>query len=151
MRFLYRPIVSAPPDGGDYLLILRPEIPLTVIGPASSGSFAALVDTGSDNTILPKSIAEPLGIPLRVASGSSASAFGGQRLSLLDGEATLQLEADGKVIRWPSELLFFDFPNIEDETVILGHAGFLDYFTATFDGEMGVLDLVANDDLPATV
>ena len=35
--------------------------------------------------------------------------------------------------------------------MILGHAGFLDYFTATFDGNSGTLTLIANDELPADV
>jgi hypothetical protein len=32
--------------------------------------------------------------------------------------------------------------------VILGHDGFLDYFTATFDGKAGTLTLLPNDELP---
>jgi hypothetical protein len=36
----------------------------------------------------------------------------------------------------------------ERSAVILGHAGFLDYFEATFDGKLGTLSLRANDDLP---
>jgi hypothetical protein len=36
----------------------------------------------------------------------------------------------------------------EEETVILGHQGFLDYFTATFIGEECVLDLEPNSYLP---
>ena len=33
--------------------------------------------------------------------------------------------------------------------IILGHTGFLEYFTATFDGKFGALTLVPNDELPA--
>jgi hypothetical protein len=35
------------------------------------------------------------------------------------------------------------------ETLILGHQGFLDYFTATFDGDNCVLDLKPNPHLPS--
>ena len=61
MNFFYQRIISAAHDSGDYLLLLRPEIPIDVVG----------------------------------------------------------------------------------------SSGFLDYFTATFDGKAGHLTLVPNEDLPA--
>ena len=82
MIFCYRPVVSAPPDGGDFLLILPPEIPVTIVGPFGDAAISGLVDTGSDNTILPQSIADELGIPLLDTIGPQASVFGGQRLQL---------------------------------------------------------------------
>lgn len=148
MLFHYQPIVSEPPDGGDYLLILRPEIPIAVIGPSQSITLLGLVDTGSDNTILPKIVAEQLNIPLQNAHGPEATVFGGNRVRLLAGEVTLQIEADGESLRWSTPIYFFDFPKHHDETAILGHAGFLDYFTAVFDGKEGTLALLPNDDLP---
>jgi hypothetical protein len=42
----------------------------------------------------------------------------------------------------------YDFESPDEETVILGHSGFLDYFTATFDGEIAELILVANRGIP---
>ena len=107
-----------------------------------------LVDTGSDNTILPKSVADRLGVPL-VGTGPPATVFGGHHVQLLVGDVTLQLEAEGEVLRWTAQVHFFDFVDEEDETVILGHSGFLDYFTATFDGKQGTLNLIPNDELPA--
>jgi hypothetical protein len=127
---------------------MRPVIPVTVIGLAGSRSYFGLVDTGSDNTILPKSIGDVLGIPLRVSPGPPASVFGGGRVPLLLGEAELQLEQGNEVLRWRAMLHFHEFLNADDETVILGHASFLDYFTATFDAQQGELTLTANDDLP---
>ena len=149
MIFYYQPIVSVAPDTTDYLLLLRPEIPVTVIGPKGNGSYSGLVDTGSDNTILPKSVADQLGIPLVVAQGLPATVFGGHRVQLLIGEVTLQLRTEAEVLRWQTQVYFFDFSDAEDETVILGHSGFLDYFTATFDGKFGTLTLLPNDELPA--
>lgn len=147
MIFYYQPIVSLAPDGRDYLLILRPEIPVTVIGPKEEGTYSGLVDTGSDNTILPKSVADQLGIPL-VSGGPPATVFGGHHVHLEVGQVTLQLEAEGEVVRWSAEVQFFAFADEADETVILGHAGFLDYFTATFDGKRGTLSLIPTDELP---
>jgi hypothetical protein len=150
MIFLYRPVIAAPPDGGDYLLILRPEIPVTVRGAGGVGTYSGLVDTGSDNTIFPLSIAEDLGVKVTAASGPMASTFGGQRIQLYQGEVELELKTDepAEVIRWPATVFFHDFEAVADETVVLGHADFLNYFTATFDGLAGELTLIANEDLP---
>jgi predicted aspartyl protease len=150
MIFYYQSIISAAPDDDDYLLVLRPEIPLTVFGPGGKGTYTALVDTGSDHTILPKSIADVLQIPIRAASGTPATAFGGHRVQLFVGEVTFELTEETEVLRWSAQAYFFDFAEDEDECVILGHSGFLDYFTATFDGKQGILTLIANDELPAT-
>ena len=38
----------------------------------------------------------------------------------------------------------------DEETIILGHQGFLDYFTATFIGEECALELEPNSYLPST-
>jgi len=149
MIFFYQPIVSLAPDGGDYLLISRPEIPVTVIGAIGEGTYLGLVDTGSDNTILPKSVADRLGVPMASAPGPPATVFGGHRVELLVGQVTLQLEAGGEVLRWSAQVYFHDFADEEAETVILGHSGFLDYFTATFDGKQGTLNLIPNDELPS--
>ena len=45
-------------------------------------------------------------------------------------------------------LHFADFPGNSEKAVILGHKGFLDYFTATFDGEGLCRLLEPNDSLP---
>jgi hypothetical protein len=106
------------------------------------------VDTGSDNTILPKSVADHLGISVKKVAGATASLFGGAKVQLLEGRARLRLESGKESIEWITPVCFFDFASSDEETAILGHAGFLDYFTATFDGQRGVLSLLPNDDLP---
>jgi hypothetical protein len=66
----------------------------------------------------------------------------------LAGTVVLQLESDGVIVRWQSLVNFYDFDSPELETVILGHAGFLEFFTATFDGRDGILTLTPNDEIP---
>jgi hypothetical protein len=147
MIFPYSLIVSSLAGSGDFVVLRRPEITITLVGPSGSASFVGLVDTGADNTIFPASAAAYLGITLQDETESSATVFGGQRVRLLLGEATLRLEADDEVIEWTTLLNFFEYEAPEDEAVILGHAGFLDFFTATFDGEAGVLTLIPNSGL----
>lgn len=36
-----------------------------------------------------------------------------------------------------------------DESIVLGHAGFLDFFEATFDGYRAELRLIPSPDFPA--
>ena len=134
MIFPYQSMISESPDGVDYVLFLRPEIPVTITGPAGSETFFGLVDTGADNTILPKSIADQLGIPLRSASGPPAIVFGGHNLQMLIGEVGFTLTSENETYRWATTVQFYDFKSPADETLVLGHSGFLDYFTAIFDG-----------------
>lgn len=149
MNFPYSSIISLDPGSGEYLLIRRPEIPVAIVGPSGAATFVGLVDTGSDNTIFPKSVADYLGISTGPSSGPAALVFGGQHVQLLTGEAILKLEADGLAISWKSLICFFESPSSEEETIILGHAGFLDYFTAVFDGLAGKLTLIPNGDMPS--
>ena len=109
MKFLYAPLISAAPDGGDFLLILRPEIPITIVGPSGSATYSGLVDTGSDNTILPLAIAQELGIPVQPAPGPPATVFSGSRVQLLIGEATLRLQHENETVEWKDTVCFFDF------------------------------------------
>jgi hypothetical protein len=83
-------------------------------------------------------------------SGATASVFGGARVQLLEGNATLRLQSGHEAIEWKALVCFFTFSSSEDETVILGHAGFLDYFTATFDAQSAILSLLPNQELPVT-
>ena len=148
MNFPYSSLISRDPATGDLLLLRRPEMPVTIVGPSSSATYIGLVDIGSDNTIFPQSVANLLGIATQPSTGPSATAFGGSRIALETGEANLRIEADRESASWRATISFFDFPTADEETVILGHAAFLDYFTAIFDGKAGVLTLLPNDELP---
>ncbi|MHB1038529.1 MAG: pepsin/retropepsin-like aspartic protease family protein [Pirellulales bacterium] len=147
MRFEYTAIVSSAPDNGDPVVIFRPEIHLTVHGRRGSSDFLALVDSGADNTILPESIARSLDIPLHPAKGPAAKAFGGQEIALSYADVELELVHDEARLRWLARVYFLA-GGADDETLVLGHQGFLDYFTATFIGEEFALDLEPNDYLP---
>lgn len=149
MKFAYASIIAQAPGESDFLLLRRPEIPVTIVGPGGTATFIGLVDTGSDHTILPYSVASLLGVTIDQLDGPSASVFGGHKVQLLQGNVVFQLTADeGETISWTTPVCFFEFPQNVDEALILGHAGFLDYFTATFDGKEAVLTLIPNDELP---
>lgn len=148
MNFPYQPAITVDPVSGDGLLIGRPEVLITVHGETDARTYQALVDTGADRSVFPSSMANDLGIKLMPAMGKGGLTFSGEALKLSVGIVVLELSQDDRILRWPAAVLFHDFANPGDESVILGHAGFLEYFTATFDGSDGVLSLVANEYLP---
>lgn len=146
MRFPYTTAISQDPDTKDYLFFRRPELHVRLVGPEGSQMFVGLVDTGSDRTIFPRDAADALGIELSQGPGG-ALGFGGHGINLLVGEGMLEIEADGERIAWRAEMWFAEFAT-EDDAVLLGHAGFLDYFRAEFDGEQSELTLLPNGQMP---
>jgi predicted aspartyl protease len=147
MKFQYSSIVDKDQDTGDFILLRRPEIPVTLIGPRGQLSAVALVDTGADHTIFPIRFSKLLGIQVSNASNLSAFAFGGQRISLQSGELLLRIEDEFERIEWRTEVSFFDFPSIAAENIVLGHSAFLDYLVATFNGEHSELELSPTSEL----
>ena len=147
MKFDYTGIISSAPDTGEAVVIFRPEVRIALHGPNGSGDFLALVDTGADNSVLPESVARALGIPLVSGKGPAARAFGGQEIALSYADVELELVHADARLRWLARVYFLA-GDADEETLILGHQGFLDYFTATFIGEECALELEPNAYLP---
>lgn len=147
MKFPYRPIIWFDKAKNSFDQVMRPEIKLIVHGPNESVVYRALVDTGSDDVVLPASIARYLGVAVSPAP-RAGRAFGGSRLEFLIGDLELEIRADSQAIRWQTEVKFLEFPSEEDEVLVLGHGGFLEFFTATFDGEQAELTLELNNRFP---
>ena len=99
MKFFYQPTTVLSAETGESSTILRPEIPIRVHGRSASGHYVALVDTGADSTILPKRIADDLGILLTKGAGPELTAFGGQRLNGYFGDVQFELEEEDTKIR----------------------------------------------------
>jgi hypothetical protein len=89
---------------------------------------------------------------LWVAWNDDETAIVAQAKTLADVEKAAQdagyPDAVLERVRRPDRVQFFEFASPDKESLLLGHAGFLDYFTATFDGQQSVLTLWANDNLP---
>jgi hypothetical protein len=149
MKFPYTLNIARSIETSEEIVLLRPEVPIRVYGPAGAAELLALVDTGADNSILPLSIARDLQIETVSGKGPSATAYGGQQIALSFAEVTIELLHESAVLRWRSRLYFADFPNDTEKAVILGHEGFLDYFTAAFNGEDCFLTLEPNSGLPS--
>jgi predicted aspartyl protease len=128
------------PDG----VVYRPELTVHVIGPRRAERIQALVDTGSDETVFPISLANAIGIQLEHASTGQASAVGGHAVEIIPGRVTLQIAQSGVEYRWHATVGFLEVEQPEDEVALLGYAGLLEFFTAMFDSEQRQLELTPN-------
>lgn len=133
----------------------RPLIRVTVIGPADSRLKMVLLDTGSDDTVFPEAWATQLGIDLTNAPtgsgtgvGSAAAAgTGSPGIQLKYAQVTLRLTDYREYREWSAWVGFTAAPLIYP---ILGFAGFLRYFTATFHGDREEVELTVNSLYPGT-
>lgn len=150
MKFYYRPSVAVAPISGDGVMLLRPTIEVEVHGPSGRRTMNALVDTGADLTIFPLSLAQQLGIDVSPSDEPTTTDFSGTVLTLEEGKAEFELNSPegDETLRWNAVIQFIDFGDPDDDTAVLGHVGFLNYFTAVFDGEQASLELIPNGALP---
>jgi hypothetical protein len=106
-----------------------------------------LLDTGSDDTVFPEWIATRIGVDLTNAPTGTASGVGLVRAAIRFAEVRLRL-TDGVEFRaWPARVGFTSAPLKQP---LLGFAGFLQFFTAAFDGEREAVDLAVNGRYPGT-
>lgn len=147
MTFRFRPyLVSS--AAGDRSLVFRPVLTVGVSSDTEQGQWDALIDTGADECIFPDSIAEPLGLDLARATTGRISGVGGDALSAAYTGLQLELTDGTMSVRWPVIVGFVHYPRPAEEILILGHSGFLEFFTAVFDGEKRTLELLPNPRLP---
>src|SRR5688500_14896882 len=132
MKVGYQPHVIIEPTSGDYEVAMRPEVTIVIHGAQGSKPYVGLVDTGADYTLVPVTAAELLGIPLSENRGSEAESFGGHALQTAAGRVVFELPDEQGALKWEATVLFHES---ENETVLLGHVGFLHYFRALFDGK----------------
>jgi hypothetical protein len=78
MKFPYRQYISQYPGTSDFRLILRAVISVRITGPRVSARWDALVDTGADETLLPLSLGEVLGVVLDRDTTSQAAGITGE-------------------------------------------------------------------------
>lgn len=148
MKFTYQVFPVSPtsefPDGKLY----QPRIPIVLVGPQGERRFNALVDSGSDQTILPAYDVEELtGVTIDRRSRSTVKGrLEEHREELFLGKhCELLLPGDSESFQWPVVVWFSDD---DSSPPILGHSGFLEYFKATFDGLKKELNLAPNKNFP---
>jgi hypothetical protein len=125
----------------------RTVIGLTLIGPTSTRLIEALLDTGSDDTVFPEALAAILGIDLTNAPTLIGAGFGMVAHPLRLAEVTLRVADSQEQREWRAWVGFTAAPLRQP---LLGYAGFLQFFTATFHGDREEVELTINADFPGT-
>ncbi len=108
-----------------------PSIPLTIWGTGQRFEFVALLDSGADVSVIPKDVAELLGLNL---SGKQEEARGiGGKVPAV--QTTINIE-----LGRPHEKYNFNIPvkvilkdGEEEIPILLGRTGFFDKFIITFN------------------
>lgn len=150
MKFPYKLYRMNKGPGVPNGLMWRPRIPVIVIGPMGEVRLEALVDTGSDQTILPQVNTSEIG--LKIDHQRQALVYGRLReheeLLNLGRNVRLGLQLDSKTYVWPATVWFSDS---SDSPAILGRIGFLEYFDVTFYGKKLELEIKPTSDFPGVV
>ena len=119
----------------------RPVFSVTVIGPGGGHPIDGLLDTGADDTVFPDFVAANVGLDLSAAPTGGASGVGMVAAAIRYAEVRLRV-TDGQELReWPARVGFTAAPL---KRALLGYAGFLQFFTATFDGHRERVELAVN-------
>ena len=144
MKFRYRSFNVALFDGEPASEIFRPIAPLLIHGPDGSALIYPLLDCGADYTLLPNSVADAVGIELDTERPGTVGGIEGGSVVTYPGDAELELSDKVESYRWPTLVRFTDSNNM-----LLGHLGFLEFFTAIMDHHGRTFELTLNDAFPA--
>lgn len=151
MRFGYAKSLIKPAPGFEAGLIYQPKIAVVLVGPIGQIRFNALVDTGSDQTILPAFEIEKI-TGIRINRSEVAEVRGrleDHREELYLGEnCMLRLSDEDEQIEFSSSIWFSDD---NDSPAILGHSGFLEFFSITFDGLHREVVIIPHEKFSGTI
>jgi hypothetical protein len=149
MRFSYKqlPAKAPVPSLGGRTVRPRPLLWVTLLTPAAVRLRHCLLDTGSDDTVFPESVAAQLGIDLTNAPIGEASGMGLATATIRYAEVQLRVSDGREFHEWTATVGFTSTPLKQP---LLGYAGFLRYFTATFHGDLEEVELAVNSEYPGT-
>jgi len=125
--------------------VARPEVPIRVVGPAGVAELSGLIDTGADHVFFPVALAELLGIEIGEGAVDAAEGAGGHQLKLWPGEVEIEISGEGEAYRWRTHVGFIEGDD-DSAAAYLGHAGFLENFTAIFDSRELSVELTPHEE-----
>jgi hypothetical protein len=108
---------------------------------------AGRLDTAADDTVFPEWVAGRVGIDLASAPAGQAAGVGGEPISVRYAEVTLRLAQGSEHREWKA---WVAFSRIRLRHPLLGFAGCLQFFTATFHGDHEEVELTVNSLYPGT-
>jgi len=126
----------------------RALIGVTLIGPSGTTIETAHLDPASDDCVFPTILATKLGFDLSNAPEGTAAGVGQVPATLHYVQATLRIANGSELCEWRAWIAFTEAPL---NRPLLGFAGFLQYFTATFHGDREEVELTVNSLFPGAV
>jgi hypothetical protein len=136
MKVPYEPTPIRAVGTHDPVLIYRPMIHVRVIGPKGNVRLFGRIDTGADDSLFPEAIADELGVEFRRGQYEPLRLPGGGVAAARYSEVDLEIRSPEGPYRWAALVGFH-----QGNSTLLGLAGFLEWFTAIFDGRNRELTL----------
>lgn len=141
MRFPYRrypitPSPAAPENEHSF----RPVIPFRLIGQNQFLDLYGLLDTGADETYITGEMAQLIGVTATDDDDFRVHSASGE-MTVRYADVQIYLEQEDEQILLPVTVGIIDQPWDE---AILGHIGFLEYFTAQFNYRSQQVNLLRN-------
>jgi len=125
----------------------RALVPISVVGPAGRVARDGLLDTGSDDTVFPESMAAVIGVELRNAPRGAGAGAAASPVPLRYALVTLRLATPQEQREWTAWVGFTAAPL---RYPLLGYAGVLQFFDALFRGAREEVELTVNHLYPGT-
>ncbi|MBI1914063.1 MAG: hypothetical protein HYS12_04910 [Planctomycetes bacterium] len=149
MKVSYTPVpVRQPvPSLGGSRIRNRPLLPVLLTGPGGSRIHDGLLDTGADDTVFAEAIAGLLALDLTQAPELQIRLAGRPQPVRTRYVPVLLRISDGvgETYEWTAVVGFVAGPLHYN---LLGHAGFLQFFSADFDGDSQVVTLTPRPSFP---
>jgi hypothetical protein len=125
----------------------RPIVPVAVVGPINTSAVDGYLDTGSEDTVFTERLAARIGLDLTNAPVGRLTTATLANAPVRYAQVLLRM-TDGKEQReWPA---WVGFTPAKLLSPLLGFAGFLQFFTATFRGDREQVELAVNSLYPGT-
>jgi hypothetical protein len=142
IRYTPCPVRSPIPALGGATVISRPILAVSLTGPAGSRLRDGLLDTGADESIFDPSVAPLIGVDLSQAIEREVNLVGRGRIRCRYAPVQLRI-TDGiaETYEWDTIVGFAPFPVLRG---LLGFAGFLQFFDASFRGAAQEATLLPN-------
>lgn len=133
------------PDG----IVLRPIIPIRIETATKFAEGWGLIDTGADVTLLPRFLADVLEVEVEDEPHPIRGVAGATRM-IVSGVVGWVMDQDLDVHRWSSRVGFLASDDPDQQLILIGLRGFLEYFRVTFDPAADVIELTPGPSFPAT-
>lgn len=143
MRFPYRSYRVQLDANSPPALIYRPVVPVLLHGPHGVEAVNALLDSGADYTLFPIAVGEAAGVNIDYSRPGRVGGVGGSSISVYPATVELEFKASSESYRWPAVVRFGT-----QDSILLGHLGCLEFFIATFDGDLHTVELLPNQQFP---